>query len=439
MRISSSLTAARLLPSLLAIPLVSLSSLVHAGPCDVERPANAQTFPCSVLATGSSPQTLAVMGKSAGAGVRHEYKRLNVVALSVPNASVFNALKYTSMRLYPDRPVQMHARKGGGSTPAGEVMPEGVKRIGGPGTAANVGVAILDTGIDLVNADLKVGSAAFDAYGGNGNDLNGHGTHVAGIVAAKQGNSTGVVGVVPDATVYAVRVLDASGSGYDSDIVAGLDWVLANYQGVSPNIAVANMSLGRSAVASDADPDSPMRAAVRALTTRNIAVVVSAGNDQSREISQLVPAGFPESLAIASTTAETGVTQCSRFTTPIPADTASYFTTDGGGVAASAPGAAKEDVTRGCMLSSVGILSLKPGGGTVRMSGTSMASPHAAGVVAALKQKNGALSPATIRTCLTTFAQNAGTAPYNSPTSGYSFDGVREGVVNLPMVLQGCN
>lgn len=429
-----------LLPSLLFATSLFSAQTTHASPCDVTRPAQAQAYPCGVLATGNTPQALAVIGKSKGASVKHEYQRLGVVALSVPNAKVFDNLRYSSLRLYPDLPVKMHAGKGGnnGGSTSGEVMPEGVKRLGGPGTAADVGVAILDTGIDLANSDLKVGTQTYDAFGGSGADFNGHGTHVAGIVAAKQSNGVGVVGVVPDATVYAVRVLDASGSGSDSDIIGGLDWVLANQRLVTPGIEVVNMSLGRLAVASDADPQSPMRAAIKSLTDANIAVVVSAGNDQTREISQMVPSGFAEVLAIASTTAETGTTQCTRFKTPIPADTASYFTTDGAGIAASAPGAASENVSRGCMVASVGILSLKAGGGTTRMSGTSMAAPHVAGVVAALKQKNPGMSPATVRGCLTDYAQYAGTAPKNSPVSSYSFDGIREGVAYLPAVLEGC-
>lgn len=446
MRIQPSPIASPSVLNCLLLVLLSCSTVAVAGPCEVQRPAEAQAYPCGVLATGSTPQTLAVMGKSAGANVRHEYARLNVVALSVPNASVFKALEYSSMKLYPDLPVHMVAGKGNkgggggsGGGSSGEIVPEGVKRIGGPGTASNVGVAIVDTGIDLSNADLTVGKQTYDAYGGDGSDQNGHGTHVSGIVAAKQGNNIGVVGVVPDATVYAVRVLDASGSGYDSDIIGGLDWVLANYQNVSPNISVVNMSLGRAAVASDSDPQNPMHVAVQSLTGNKIAVVVAAGNDQTKEISQMVPAGYAEVLAVASSAAQTGTTQCSRLRTPIPADTASFYTTDGAGVAISAPGEASENVSRGCLISTVGITSLKVGGGTVQMSGTSMASPHVAGVVAALKQKNSGFSPATIRGCLATYAQYAGTAPLDSPTSSYTYDGVREGIVYLPAVLQGCN
>ena len=92
-------------------------------------------------------------------------------------------------------------------------------------------------------------------------------------------------------------------------------------------------------------------------------------------------------------------------------------------------------MSNGYLISSVGILSTKLGGGTTRMSGTSMASPHAAGVAALLYQKFGSLSPSDVRGKLAVGASNAGIAPKNSPTGCYSFDGVREGVLYAPTAL----
>lgn len=324
---------------------------------------------------------------------------------------------------------------GGPGANGTEVTPEGVHRIRADSTTFNgtgIGVAVVDTGLDFNHLDLKgnVGAASFNAFafGSPGQDNNGHGTHVGGIIAAEKGNNRDILGVAPKATLYAVKVLNANGSGSDSDVIAGLDWVAANASVVAPNIRVVNMSLGRTASGND----SLFRNVIARLhNEKNIAVVVAAGNDPTLEAADQVPAGFPEVIAVASTTAKAGVTQAKRIKTVIGIDTASYFTSDGIGVTVSAPGEDQENINAAGFIESVGILSLKLGGGTTRMSGTSMASPHVAGIVALLCQKGGSsLTPEQIRTFLGSGASAINNAPYNSPTASYSFDNVREGVAD---------
>jgi len=322
---------------------------------------------------------------------------------------------------------------------AAQVVPNGVARIGAPVsgvTGADVGVAVVDTGLDFNHADLQpLGAASFSAYKGkSAQDDNGHGTHVGGIIAARN-NGIDVVGVAPDATLYAVKVLNSAGSGTDSAVIAGLNWVAAN--GPALNIRVVNMSLGR-AKSSD---DSAMHNAVISVVNAGITVVVAAGNDASKDVADMVPAGFAEVIAVASSTAKNGTGNSTYGY--IPQDAASFFTTDGAGVTISAPGEDQEDIVtsrRGTSVSSVGILSTRLRGGTTRMSGTSMAAPHVAGVVALLCEQDSSLSPGEAKSKVAAGVL-AGTAPLDCKTtkgytvSGYTFDGVREGIVNAPSAL----
>ncbi len=344
--------------------------------------------------------------------------------------------------------VGINGKPGGGTTTtrAAETLPAGVERIGAiPGivsyTGNGVGVAVVDTGIDMNHLDLRLGAKSFKAQVTNGllvtsesptagQDDNSHGTHVAGTIGAKF-DGYDVIGVAPNVTLYAVKVLNSAGSGYESTVMAGLDWIANNASTVTPAIRVVNMSLGRAGTLNDS---LPYRAAIKKLVDMGLTVVVSAGNDATKEVSGMVPATYPEVIAIASTTARAGTTTISAF---IDRDSASTFTTDGAfnastgiGVTVSAPGEQQENIVRG-RISGVGILSTKLGGGTVRMSGTSMSCPHATGVVALLyEQTGGTMTAEQVRSRLMTGALKAGAAPYASPTSSFTFDGVKEGVLD---------
>ena len=157
-------------------------------------------------------------------------------------------------------------------------------------------------------------------------------------------------------------------------------------------------------------------------------------------VSQLVPAAYDGYvLTVASTTAADGT--ASNCPVIVRKDSASSFTTDGQGVTISAPGGEKENTGSGCLISTIGILSLNRGGGTTRKSGTSMATPHVSGIVARLLERpfDYALPvPAgngtdfdQVKAYFTDASRGAdlkNSAPLDSPTSSYTFDGIREGV-----------
>ncbi len=365
-----------------------------------------------------------------GADVFYNYAHASALAVVVPRADVLRALQADPgvQRIIPDRRIEVvkkPAHAGGeDTTSSNQQVSAGVARLGALTTGftgAGVGVAIADTGVDDFHPDLNLQPNCFTAYSSCA-DGHGHGTHVAGIVAALN-NDQGVVGVAPDAALHAVKVLSDSGSGSDATIMAGLDWVLQ--QGGS--IRVVNMSLGRPGTVND---NPALHQLVQQLAAQHVIVVVAAGNDARSEVWQQIPAAYPEVVSVASTTAEAGSSRC-RYAAGIAADTASYFTTDGSGISISAPGARRENISRGCFIQSEGILSLAPGGGLARMSGTSMAAPHVAGAVAQYLQRNPGWGVNEVKQQLAADADQVGVLPKDSPTSSYSFDGVREGVLQL--------
>ena len=409
--------------------------------------------------------------RAAGASIRFNYTIIDSVAITVANPNALNGLRNNPLitAIVPDRTIRVSQQTtatpnagpsarpggGGGGKPGSskQVVPAGVKRVGIPTTSSNgagVGIAILDTGIDSTNSDLAHPAQWFSAFAaGTGDetcqDKHGHGTHVAGIAAALN-NTIGVVGVAPNATPYCVKVLNAGGEGSDSDVIAGLNQVYAwnSDPSFSPKIRVINMSLGRPKdVAEDVSETAPLRKAIRNLYNTGVVTVAAAGNDPNMEVKDMIPAGYPEVFAVSSTSAVIGSGSCPGLPS-IPADTASFFTTDGafaGGIGATiaAPGEDNEVLLNFlglCLVDTNGIVSLAVGGGTTRKSGTSMASPHVAGVVARFIQTEGVPNSGsgveTLRSRVRNTADRITIAPLDSPTLEYTFDGVREGIAKAP-------
>ena len=249
----------------------------------------------------------------------------------------------------PDSIVSISKGKpgGGGGGSASQTTPWSVTRVGGPLNGAGHTAWIIDTGVDLTNADLNVDtSRGFSAFtrGRNAgmNDLNGHGTHVSGTIAAKD-NSIDVVGIAAGATVVPVKVLDSRGSGSNSGVIAGVDWVAAH---ASPGDC-ANMSLGGGV--SQALDD-----AVKAAAQSSGAYFTLAAGNEGGDANDHSPARANGNniATISAVDVNDNMPSWSNWGNP-PVDYA-------------APG--------------VSILSLKPGGGTTTMSGTSMASPAACAV-----------------------------------------------------------
>ncbi|HEV3407366.1 MAG TPA: S8 family serine peptidase [Gaiellaceae bacterium] len=346
-------------------------SLVSAGS------AAAGTIPGQYIVVLESDADSGAIAKaharSANADVSHVYRRaLNGYAARL-SAAGLKAVRSDPRVAFvsEDRAVRATAQG----------LPTGVNRVegdvsstqaGNGGGTVSVAAAVIDTGIDVDHPDLNVVGGRNCSTGRSYDDGNGHGTHVAGTMAAKD-NAAGVVGLAPGAPLYAVRVLNNNGSGSWSSVVCGIDWVTAN--AASKGIKVANMSLGGSG-SDDGNcgrtNNDALHTAICNSVRAGVTYVVAAGNDNSN-LGGFVPAAYNEVLTVTAVADFNGQPgggagwTCRADVDDTAADFSNWTTIGSADVGhtIAAPG--------------VCIDSTWKGGGYNAISGTSMASPHVAG------------------------------------------------------------
>ncbi len=271
-------------------------------------------------------------------------------------------------------------------TSTGDLVPTGVDRIDAelnPRTDASaVGVAIIDTGICLTHPDLYVaGGISYVTGVASANDDNGHGSHVAGIAAAKI-NGLGVRGVAPNAKLFAVKVLNSTGSGTLSAVISGVNWVTKNAK--LKGIKVANMSLGFTATS------TTLNSAITKSVSAGVTYVVAAGNSAA-DAATFSPANHPSVITVSAMADEDGDCGADGLATYYGADDSfATFSNYGAVVDIAAPG--------------VTIYSTYKNGGYATMSGTSMAAPHVVGCAVLYLAGHLTATPAAVRTALLTLS-----------------------------------
>jgi subtilisin family serine protease len=294
-----------------------------------------------------------------------------------------------------------------------EIAPNGILRTsawaahqagynGTTSTGKPVKVAVVDTGIKLDHGDLAaniapgLGTSCINP-GQPANDDHGHGTHVAGTIAAAF-NNQGVVGMATNAELIPVKVLNSTGYGTDAQVICGLDYVAGLAQS-QPGPYVVNMSLGDPNRADETTcGSSALHQAICRLTDAGVTVVAAAGNDGT-DAASFVPAAYSEVIAVSAFTDFDGKRSFGGCRMDFSDygyecdDMLASFSDYGSVVDVAAPG--------------VHVLSDWIDGGQVTISGTSMAAPHVAGAAALVLAVNSTLSPAAVRSLL----QSTGECP----------------------------
>lgn len=380
---------------LLSLILVLTSLLSGAGYASEPAAATGSEKAAVLIAfhqqPGASEEALI---RAHGGAVSHTYHLVPAMAATLPSAAL-EALRHNPKiaLIEPDLTVQALE----------DTYPWGIMRIGADqvhqqsNTGAGIKVGIIDTGLDYTHPDLAgkyVTGYDFVNNDADPMDDHGHGTHVAGIIAAID-NDSGLIGAAPGVSLYALKVLDANGSGSLSNIMAAVEWCADNH------IQITNNSYGIMT-----DPGSTFKAVFDAAYAEGVLQIAAAGNDRTKWytifFSDIVsyPAWYSSVVAVAATDSANKVASFSSF---------------GPSVELSAPG--------------VSIESTIPGG-YATWSGTSMATPHVVGA-AALVVKSGITSASAVRSRLQVTADDLGVSGRDSDY-GYGLVDADEAVLGTP-------
>ncbi|MFA4956987.1 MAG: S8 family serine peptidase [Candidatus Methanoperedens sp.] len=349
--------------------------------------------------------------ESNGGKVGHKYKVIDAFSAKMPAAKISMLSRMPEVeKIYYDQIVSLPPHP---LPETGILMTRSTQTIGANYvwntfgyTGTGIKVAIIDTGINYNHPDLGggfgPGKKVADGYDFVNNDAfpmddNGHGTHVAGIVAA----NGGIIGVAPGATLFAVKVLDSAGSGSTSNVIAGIDWSIAH------GANVISMSLGGSGQPNDEFADV-LNIISDAAVDKGVVVVIAAGNEGPGTGTVGAPGSAKKVITVGASSSSGTVT--------ISDDTIASFSNRG----PSAFGRLDPEV----VAPGVAINSTWLGSGYNSIQGTSMATPMVSGSAALLLQKNPALTPAQVRAILMNTASNLTASNYHVFEKG-------AGIINL--------
>jgi minor extracellular protease Epr len=313
--------------------------------------------------------------ETSGGTIIEEYKNIAAVKVYINEEKILSLKSNSEILLIED---EQRVEKSGQIVEWGVTAIQSQKAWNNHYTGKNVKIAIMDSGISP-HEDLKIaGGKSFVSYTTSYKDDSGHGTHVAGIVGA-QNNGLGIVGVAPNAKLYALKVLDKNGQGYLSDMISAIDWAISN------KMDILNLSLG------SLEPSYVLEKAMTKAYQSGMLIVAAGGNDGTSAgngDNVAYPAKYPAVIAVSAVDQN---------------NVRGSFSATGNAIEYSAPG--------------VQIVSTHLNNKYVSYSGTSMATAFVTGSLALLKEMYPDLSPSAIREQLKRNALDLG-APGKDPWYG---------------------
>jgi serine protease AprX len=402
--------------AVLIMMLLSTIAVVAATPTGSNTPnIDSSGYSTYIVAFKDSPSIQAENSvtdliRSFNGNIIYHYSVIDGMAVTIPDNKV-NELKALDNVKYVEKDQQVQV-----------LLDKAVPQIGGDKvwtagyTGKGVKVAVIDTGVDASHPDLNGNKVVAWVDYVNGKttpyDDHGHGTHVSSTIAGTGNASNGQYkGVAPEASLMEVKVLSAQGSGSDSNIIKGIDWAVQN------GAQVISMSLGSNQHSQSLDD------AVTSAVNKGVVVVVAAGNSGPTAKTIASPGDCPDAITVGASDRN---------------DTIASFSSRG----PSFDGSVKPDITNmGVGLWAAKATGTNPSKGTkyyLPMSGTSMATPMTAGVVALLLQANNTLTPAQVKLVLEKTAKPlGGKVPNNDYGYGRvdakaAFDYIMTGKVPAP-------
>ncbi len=353
----------------------SKNSLMHAGNILITALLSVAIVSAQPVIIGLDGEPNEALLENHGARDISYYNLINAVSTDLPASAIQNLKKNPHIK-YVEPDILVHALGKPSSQPP-QQLTWGIERVNAPSmwnitNGTGIKIAVIDTGISKKHPDLNIAGGinlVGKKKGRNYNGDNGHGTHVAGIIAARN-NNIGVVGVAPDAQLYAVKALDKYGSGYISDVIEAIEWAVLN------NMSIISMSLGTPQYS------QALEEVCNTAYANGVLLIAAAGNSGDGNAftdEVMYPAKFDSVIAVGAINRN---------------DTAPYFSASGPEVELAAPG--------------VEIYSTWPRDTYTYASGTSMAAPFVTGVAALYWSENQSLSNSELRELLRNTALDLG-------------------------------